>query len=148
MSKVETPTLVNPFTIEPSAPEERSISALPAREVTFKTLPSAPPVKRSEQEAEIKKIEDKIKAKAMKALMAALRYRDANQADMDAEDMQIAADAMLPDKEVPYGLKVAQKTVESFLKQQAPEERPQLAIQINFGGEPVAYPRITVEEDR
>src|SRR4028118_581650 len=134
MSKVETPTLVNPFTIEPSATEERSISAPAAREVTFKTLPSAPPVKRSEQEAAIKKIDDRIRVKATKVLMAALRYRDDDQSDMDAEDKQVAYDATLPDKEVPYGLKVAQKTVESFLKQQAPDERPQAAIQITFGG--------------
>jgi len=153
MSKtVETPTIVNPFTRPPLTDEDRALippthRVPPGREMTTEPLPSGAKVTKSEREAAARAIDNKIRQQVSKVILAATRYRDADKTNMSDEELAIVQDATLPDKEVPFALKASLKVFESFQKQQVEESRPQLAIQINFGGAPIDYPRRTIEED-
>lgn len=154
MSKVQTPTLVNPFTRPGLTDAERlEIAAItaplvpPGREVTMNSLPSAPKVTKDDHKDAAKAIDNKIRAQVSKAVLAATRWADDNDGDMDVQEKNIKHCAQLSDKEAPIGLKVALKVYESFQKKQESEERPHLAIQINFGGQRIAYPERVLEDE-
>jgi hypothetical protein len=93
---------------------------------------------KDDRKAELARIDQVIREKATKAVLAASRYAEIKASggrkpeDMTDEEYQMAIDAAENDKNTPWGLKLNQRIWESAQKQGEEQARPPLALQINF----------------
>lgn len=141
----------NPFT-RTLTEEEKAIQVV---ERDPRWTPFRGPDEEERAEA-LKRIDDGIRDKAQRTVQAIGEYAKvkANLVTpewMTEEDLQIAKDAALPDKEVPFALKTQLRILESYKKQDTEGDKKPLAVTINLYGNMNTqnnYERIRLEDKK